>query len=89
MFEVFGYNNQVNYFLYTTNPGPTMHLPDYDKLKSIGFLASSLSTYDFSSLYTILPHYLIKEILIESIEETFNIEVSLYLACNGKMPFYF
>ena len=35
-----------------------------NKLKSTGFLASTLSTYDFSSLYTILPHNLIKEKLI-------------------------
>ena len=32
-----------------------------NKLKSKGFLASGLSTYDFSILYTTLPHNLIKE----------------------------
>ena len=32
-----------------------------NKLKPRGFLASSLSTYDFSTLYTTLPHNLIKE----------------------------
>ena len=31
------------------------------KLKDIGYQATSLSTYDFSTLYTILPHNLIKE----------------------------
>ena len=31
------------------------------KLKSGGFRATSLSTYDFSTLYTSLPHDLIKE----------------------------
>ena len=31
------------------------------KLKSRGFRATSLSTYDFSTLYTTLPHNLIKE----------------------------
>ena len=30
MFEGVGYHNQLKYFLYTTNPGPTLHLPDYD-----------------------------------------------------------
>ena len=45
-----------------------------NKLKSRGFLASSLSTYDFSTLYTTLPHYLIKEKLTELIEQTFNRE---------------
>ena len=51
------------------------------------FLASGLSTYDFSSLYTTLPHNLIKENLIELIEQTFNREGSLYLACNDKNAF--
>ena len=32
-----------------------------NKLKSRGFLESGLSTYDFSTLYTTLPHNLIKE----------------------------
>ena len=32
-----------------------------NKLKSRGFQASGLSTYDFSTLYTTLPHNLIKE----------------------------
>ena len=36
-----------------------------NKLKSRGFLASGLSTYDFSTLYTTLPHNLIKEKLTE------------------------
>ena len=32
-----------------------------NKLKSSGFLASGVSTYYFSTLYTILPHNLIKK----------------------------
>ena len=39
-----------------------------NKLKSRGFRATSLSTYDFSTLYTTLPHNLIKEKLINLIE---------------------
>ena len=35
-----------------------------NKLKSRGFRATSLSTYFFSTLYTTLPHNLIKEKLI-------------------------
>ena len=34
-------------------------------IKSRGFLASSLSAYDLSTLYTTLPHNLIKEKLTE------------------------
>ena len=56
-----------------------------NKLKSRGFLASGLSTYDFSTLYTALPHNLIKEKLKEVIERTFNREGSLYLACNDEI----
>ena len=36
-----------------------------NKLKSRGFRASSLSTYDFSTLYTTLPHNLIKDKLVD------------------------
>ena len=59
-----------------------------NKLKSKGFLESGLSTYDFSTLYTTLPHNLIKEKLTELIEQTFNREGSPYLACNDKNAFF-
>ena len=45
-----------------------------NKLKSRDFLASGLSTYDFSTLYTTLPNNLIIEKLIELIEQKFNRE---------------
>ena len=51
---------------------------------SRGFLTSGLSTYDFSTLYTTLPHNLIKEKLTELIEQTFNRECSLYSTSNYK-----
>ena len=35
------------------------------------FQASKLSTYDFSTLYTMLPHHLIKIKLIDLINRTF------------------
>ena len=57
-------------------------------MKSRGFLASGLSTYDFSTLYTTLPHNLIKEKLTELIEQTFNREGSFYLACNNTNVFF-
>ena len=60
----------------------------HNKLKSRGFLASGLSTYDFSTLYTTLPHNLIQDKLTELIEQTFNREGSLYLACNVKNAFF-
>ena len=42
------------------------------KLKCRGFRATSLSTYEFSTLYTTLPHNLIKEKLLDLIEWTFK-----------------
>ena len=46
---------------------------------------TSLSTYDFSTLYTTLPYNLIKEKLIDLIERTFyKTEGKLYLVCNDK-----
>ena len=47
-----------------------------------------MATYDFSSLYTTLPHNLIKEKLAELIDQIFNREGSLYLACNEKCTFF-
>ena len=44
------------------------------KLKSRGFRATSLSTYNFSTLYTTrtLPHNLIKEKILDLIERAFK-----------------
>ena len=58
------------------------------KLNSRGFLASCLSTYDFSTLYTTLPHNLIKGKVTELIEQTFNREGSLHLASRDKNAFF-
>ena len=59
------------------------------KLKDIGYQATSLSTYDFSTLYTTLPHNLIKEKLLDLIKRTFyKKEGKLYLACNDKKAFF-
>ena len=55
-----------------------------DKLKARDFNATSLSTYDFSTLYTTLPHNLIKDNLIDLIER----EGTLYLAYNDRYAFF-
>ena len=58
-------------------------------MKDRGFQATGLSTYDFSTLYTTLPHNLIKEKLLDLIERTFyKKEGKLYLACNDKKAFF-
>ena len=55
--------NGTNLFWSIKNSGEILN-----KLRSRGFLASGVSTYDFSTLYTTLPHNLIKEKLTELIE---------------------
>ena len=59
-----------------------------DKVKARDFNATSLSTYDFSTLYTTLPNNLIKDKLIDLIEIIFQSEGSPYLACNDKNAFF-
>ena len=49
---------------------------------------TSLSTYDFSTLYTTLPQNLIKDKLIDLTERTFNREGLPYLACNDRNVFF-
>ena len=47
-----------------------------------------MSTYDFSTFYTTLPHNLIKDKLIDLIERHFQREGSPYLACNDRNAFF-
>ena len=59
-----------------------------NKLKSRGFQASSLSTYDFSTLYTTLPHKRIKDELVGLIERTFQREDTLSIECTDRNAFF-
>ena len=87
--HVIGYCEKVyersgkNLFWCIKNSGEVL-----SKLKSRGFRVTSLSTYDFSTLYTTLPHNLIKEKLINLIEWTFKREGSPYIACNERQAFF-
>ena len=47
-----------------------------------------MSTYDFSTLCTTLPHYLIKDKRIDLINRTFVRENTQYLACNEECAFF-
>ena len=47
-----------------------------------------MSTHAFSTLYTTLPHNLIKDKLVDLIEKTFQREGSLYIACNDRNAFF-
>ena len=46
-----------------------------------------MSTYDFSTLYTTVPHHLINK-LIDLINRTFIRENTLYLACNEECALF-
>ena len=47
-----------------------------------------MTAYDFLTLYTTLPHTLIKEKLKDFTEQTSNREGSLCFACNKKRTFF-
>ena len=51
------------------------------------YVYSKLSTYDFSTLYTTLPHHLIKDKLVDLINRTFIWKNTQYLACNEECAF--
>ena len=55
-----------------------------DKLKARDFNATSLSPHDFSTLYTTLPHNIIKDKLSDLTGRTFHRKGSPYLACNSE-----
>ena len=59
-YEIVYFRSRKNTFWSIKNSGEVL-----SKLKSRGFRAPSLSTYDFSTVYTTLPHNLIKEKLLD------------------------
>ena len=63
------------------------------KLKCRGFRATSLSTYNFSTLYTILPHNLIREKTSRfdrmDLQKSIKNYGSLNLACNDRDVYFF
>ena len=62
------------------------------KLMSRGFLATILSSLDFSALYRTLPNNLIKKILLDLIKRTFKKtfikNCTLHIACYDKKAFF-
>ena len=73
----------INYFWSIKNSNDGLN-----KFKSKTSQASKLSTYDFSTLYTTLPHHLIKDKLIDLINRTFIRENTQYWACNEECAFF-
>ena len=72
----------INYFWSIKNSTEILN-----KLKTKDFQASTISTYDFATLYTTLPPNLIRNQLVDLIETTFRHEEVLYLACNEERAF--
>ena len=70
----------INYFWSITNSTEILN-----KLKTKDFQAS---TYDFSTLCFTLPHNLIRNQLVDLIENTFRREEVLYLTCNEEHAFF-
>ena len=64
----------------------------YERSRKNMFWSKCLFTYDFSTLYTTLPHNLIKEKLLDLIERAFKKiyknEGTLYLVCNDRKSFF-
>ena len=73
---------------YMRDPVKTYSGEILDKLIAKDFNATSLSTYDFSTLYTTLPQNLIKDKLFDLIERAYQREGSPYLACNDRNAFF-
>ena len=59
-------NSGINHFWSIKNSTDVLN-----KLKNMRFLASTFSTYDFSTLYTTFPHNIIKDKLTELIRKHF------------------
>ena len=76
-------NSGINLFWSIKNSNEVLN-----KLQNKGYLASTLSTYDFSTLYTTLPHDLIKDKLTQLIKKNFQREKISYLACNAELAFF-
>ena len=77
-----------NWFWSIKNSGEVL-----SKLKCRGFCATSLSTYDFSTLYTTLPHNLANKRKISGfdrvdLQKGIKNYGSLYLACNDRKAFF-
>ena len=87
MWEVFisicPLSRRINLFWSIENSGEILN-----KLKSRGFLASGLPTYDFSTLFTTLPHNLIKEKLTELIEQYLTERAHFIWLVMIKIPFF-
>ena len=59
-----------------------------EKLRLRNFQGSQVSSFDFSTLYTSLPHDLIKEKVLSLVKWCFNRESKTYLCTSNKAGFF-
>ena len=77
-------NSNVNYFWFIKNPSEFI-----EKLRLRNFRGSQVSSFDFSTLYTSLPHDLIKAKVLSLVNWCFNRESKTYLCTSVKAEFFF
>ena len=76
-------NSNVNYFWSITNSSGVI-----EKLRLRNFQGSQVSSFDFSTLYTSLPHDLIKAKVLSLVKWCFNRESKAYLCTSDKAGFF-
>ena len=75
-------NSNVNYFWSIKNSSEVI-----EKLRLRNFRGSQVSSFDFSTLYTSLPHDLIKAKVLSLVNWCFNRESKTYLCTSDKAGF--
>ena len=76
-------NSNVNYFLSIKNSSEVI-----EKLRLRNFRGSQVSSFDFSTLYTSLPHELSKAKVLSLVNWCFNRESKTYLCTSDKAGFF-
>ena len=76
-------NSNVNYFWSIKNSSEVI-----EKLRLRNFQGSQVSSFDFSTLYTSLPHDLIKAKVLSLVKWCFNRESKTYLCTSVKAEFF-
>ena len=76
-------NSGVNYFWSVKNS-----LEVLEKLQTIKRPVTAIDSYDFSTLYTTLPHNLIKSKLGQLIKWSFKFSGLQFICCNKKQGFF-
>ena len=76
-------NSNVNYFWSIKNSSEVI-----EKLRVWNFQGSQVSSFDFSTLYTSLPHDLIKAKVLSLVKWCFDRESKTYLCTSAKAGFF-